>query len=226
MGKAPGGHYIGGAGNMIGWFQLAEPSGTVAIDKSGRNNATHTGVSLGKPGVNRLKRASQNDGATTYTNLIASASLLNGNEGAIGVWATTGAWTDGVARFLVRIEVNTNNRAWIARAATNNRMFLRHTAGGTDKNITVLTAAPPGWFHTLLTWSLTQNKCDAYFNSISVLETTNANAWVGTPTTMLIGAGTTTPTLVWNGNINHVKLYNKWLNPFEVRAIYLEEQLR
>ena len=212
----------------IAYWPLDELSGSVANDRSGNGrNGAYTAVTLGAAGVGDGRTAATLDGSTSYVN-IYSASLAGvniGPAGTIACWAkvsAAGVWTDSVARRLIYLAVDANNRVSLVKSNLNNEVDWLYVAGGTTKQAGITTFSPTGWFHLALTWSKTGDAVKFYVNGAQNGSTaTGLGTWAGNlaPTTTLLGAISQAPANVWSGQLAHAAVWNRSLSATEVASL-------
>jgi hypothetical protein len=76
-------------------------------------------------------------------------------------------------------------------------------------------------FMIAVTWDTTADEFKMYFNAVQQGNTQNGlGTWVGNlgNTLTVIGAGSTTPSLVWDGDRTEVSLYSAALTQSEITA--------
>lgn len=213
--------------NLIGWWKMAEPSGSVSTDSSSQaNNGAYTAVTLGQTGIGDGLTAASFDGSTSFNNIYSAAlnTDFNGQLFTVAGWAkvsAAGVWTDATARTLLRLRVDANNDLNIARTTTDDTLRAIYVAGGTSKNVST-TLSPTAWFHWAVTVSLAGDVLKFYINGAQVGSTqTGLGTWAGalTSTVCVIGAVSTVPGSVWSGLSAHVLLYNTVLSDAQVLAL-------
>lgn len=127
--------------------------------------------------------APYNDGTSDYGDLYSAslASLWNGDEGSVFGWfkADGAIWTDGVARVLAILLVDTNNFMIISRTTTNNQLDFRWVAGGSMQQV-LTTFSSSDWFSVGMSRSKSGNEMKTFINGAQVGTTqAGAVAWVG-----------------------------------------------
>ena len=203
---------------IVGYWPIWEPSGTVADDESGAAglDGTHTGVTLGQPGIGDGRTSGLYDGSTDFTNVYSDAlvAAFVNNELTISAWARMRAasvWTDTVTRAVIDIRADSNNLVIIRKAGANNTFAGFYTAGGTSKT-TTFTTSTTDWFHVALTVSKSLDVARLFFNGVQQgADLTSLGTWVGALASTLcnIGAGSTVPANVTDGYIQHAFLLNR-----------------
>ncbi len=159
--------------DLIGYWQMAEPSGGVAVDSSSQgNDGAYSGVTLGQPGIGDGKTSALFNGSTSENN-IYSAGLngdFNGAEGTVMLWlkvSGVGVWMDGIIRDLLHVGVNTNEDYILFRKhGNNNRIdFTREGNNVTDSRVKT-SVTTVDWFHMAMIWSEAADEVIAYYNGV------------------------------------------------------------
>jgi hypothetical protein len=213
--------------NLLAYWPLWEPAGTVATDVSGAGrHGAYTAVALGQPGIGDGRTAGQFGGAASYANVYSAglAGAFNGAEGTLSVWArvaNVGVWTDGATRFIANLAAHiTDNRVVFAKLNPNTMRF-RYTAGGTA----ILYDTPyagTGWTHCAITWSKAANAVHCYINGIDLSGALpGLGVWAGAlnATLTYVGATDSVPTNVWSGGLAHVALWKVALAAADVASL-------
>ena len=209
----------------IGYWPLAEASGSVALDESGNGrNGAYTGVTLGAAGIGDGRTAATFDGATSFCNVYSAslAAAFNGQEGSFTAWckvSAAGVWTDGVARRVVLFLVDASNRVGLNKAVANNEVDWLYVAGGTSKTAGITPFSPTGYFHLGLTWSKAADQVIFYVNGAQQGPTvTGLGTFAGalSNTQTVIGSLSTTAAQVWSGQIAHVAVWARPLSAAEM----------
>jgi len=213
--------------NLIGYWPMWEASGGVAEDISPEgNDGAYTGVTLGQAGIGDGKTCPLFDGANDYNNIYSAAlnTDFDGTEGTWALWTKVsglGVWTDGKTNRGIHIGVNPSNETKIYNH-TNNGLAWEYKAGGVTKTATKVGITDIGWMHWALTWSLTNDEVIPYFNGIQEGSIhTGIGTWVGdlASSTCIIGAESTVPASVWDGNIADVPLWNIALTAAQIAKL-------
>jgi hypothetical protein len=210
-------------GPFAGWI-MGEPfgSGDRSIDQinSPAQDGTYQGVTLGEDGIGDGNTCIQLDGVLDYNNINSptARAVFNGDEGSALIWGRTSAWEDGAER---RLLVVSGPGAFVIlrkNVALNSFSYLYDDAVSTKAR--TITLSTTDWFSALLTWSATANETIAYLNSVQQGAILACAGWGAiVPNTMLIGAGTTAPALVWDGLAAHCWLWNRPLTPVEAQSV-------
>lgn len=209
--------------NLLAYWPLTETSGTTINDASGSGrNGTATGFSWADaagPGVS-MGSAPLLDGTNDYGNIHTAslAAAINGAEGGLFVWVKLANPADASNRVFANLFVDASNRIVLDQSAANT-MRGRYIAGGTITTVTT-TVSNTAWFLLGLTWSKSAEQVKLYLNGAQTGATQTAlGTWVGTPFIAVLGASTTTPTLVHNGHLAHAVLWSKVLTPAQIAAL-------
>jgi hypothetical protein len=217
----------------IAYYPMTEPAGAISIDQSsnGRNGA-YTGVTLGATGIGDGRTAATFDGATSYNNIYSAAlnTAWNGAEWSVTLWfkvSGSGVWTDATARRLVRISVDGSNYVLILRTATNNQLLCEYSAGAVVKSRNISSVTSTDWIFLAFTASKSADATKGYMALLGAPATaqgavqTGLGTWAGAlaSTNTVIGASTTTPSLVWSGQIAHVALFGRALTEANILGL-------
>lgn len=216
--------------NLIGYWPLWEPSGITALDISGATgrNGTHTGVTLGQPGIGDGRTCPLYDSTTDMTDIYSAglAGAFNGAEGTFAIWgrvANAGVWTDATTRYIGALSVNgATSAVQIFKTTTANQLWLRYitpVVGALTVSATLTTTA---WFHVAISWSKSNDQVCGYINSVLVPPVqTGLGVWAGALVNnrTLLGASTTAPANVWSGWLAHAAVWSAALTPTEIAAI-------
>lgn len=213
---------------LVAYWPMWEPSGTVAINlqMTPARNGVYTGVELNNPGMGDGRSAPYFDGTNDFCNVYSTAlnSAFNNAEGTIALWAKVNAaafWTDGLAHRLMILRADTNNRLFIFKPTTSNTLQWFYIAGATTKSVS-LTISSTDWMHLALTWSKSADQMIAYVNGAQTGATQTAlGTWAGAlaSTVCCVGAASTAPAEVHNGNCAHAALWSAPLSALEIAEI-------
>lgn len=213
----------------IAYWPLNEASGTAAVNLvSTTLNGAYTGVDLAQ--AQAPFTCPFWDGLNDVCN-IYSAALNTANpksEGSVAAWMkvyNAGVWTDGTQRYVFSMATSgPQERIWMYKTTSNGVFQFTSRVGGTEKGVSASSQSSTAWMHVAMTWSDSGDAMIAYINGAQTgatqtgIGTGSANNLV--TTTSCIGAGSTTPTLIWHGWIAHVALWNRPLTPTEVANLY------
>jgi hypothetical protein len=200
----------------------------LSVKEANPLNGDHTGVQVGVAGNGRgIRYAARYDGGTTYTDIYSAElnSMFNPSKGTLIAWAKVsgaGVWTDGNNRFIVRLAADSANNIEIRKSNTNNQLRIDYDAGGISKVVGVSTSILD-MFMIALTWDVTADEMKVYLNGEQQGVTqTGLGTWVGNllATETVIGAASVTPTLIWDGDIAYVSLYDEVLTQSEITNQY------
>ena len=136
--------------------------------------------------------------------------------------ASAAVWTDNTARNLFSIADTAGNNSFVLWKYSDNVTYVEHHAGGVSLQ-RAITIALTDWFQIGMTWSKTANQKITYLNAapqgaVQAMSGTWADGLNNTK--FCIGAATTVPIRVWNGQIAHVALWNAALTPGQVNSLY------
>lgn len=214
------------ATSPLRYNKLNEASGTAIVDSSGNGyTGTYTGVTLADTDSPFLPdKAPLWDGVNDYGDLYSAAfgAAFNMDEFTVLLWLKASAesvWTDGTNRFLVRLVRDGTNLIGINKPTTNSTIQLQRAGGGTTKTITVAGQSGAGWLCYALSASvaggglLGAGELKAYKNGAQIGTTqTSILASLGSglsSTTTTLGAAGTAGTLVWNGWLSRLIIWNR-----------------
>ena len=95
--------------NLVAHWDLDDRTGAVAVDRTGRNDGTITGTTLGQPGIGDGLKSQLFDGSTSFVDIsaIASELMLNGGfetpgGGGADIWAN---WVEAAGNGALANEV-------------------------------------------------------------------------------------------------------------------------
>lgn len=216
---------------LLAYWPLGEASGTAVVDAgpAGRGG-TYSTVTLGASGIGDGATAAQFNGATSYANVLgaglASAVAAAGAEGTLMQWVrlTEAAHTDAATRRSLTVQADSSNRIMLEHDASNtDRLNWYYIAGGVTKTagLTYLSSLTGGWAQLALSWNKAQDRVIAYLNGAQVGATqTGLGVWAGTPSTMVLGAGNTSPLQPWAGDLAHTAIWAKELTGAEITGLF------
>lgn len=213
------------AGSAIGWWKIAEPSGTTALDSSGNGrNGTHTSVTLAQTGIGDGLTAGSYPGTGCNTDIYSAglAAAFSGTAGFVHLWfQASGAaiYTDGTEDRFITIQVDASNLLYIRKPTTNNQIDWRFTAGGTGTIRSKASISPTAWTALGLTWG--GGNAQAYYNGVAEGAAWAFGTWAGSPaaTSTVIGAATNTSTSPASGLLAHVILGTTKLTDAQMLAL-------
>lgn len=215
----------------IGYWPMAEASGTTIIDESGNGrNGAYKGTGeplLGQPGIGDGRTAPLFDGTNDFANVF-SASLqaaFNGAEGTLAIWfkvSAAGVWTDATTRRIMYFQADTNNRVRFEKSTTNNQIAFVYTAGATAKSVLWNNAGPLGWQQIAITWSKSADQMIAYQNGVQTGATqTGLGVFAGSlaAATTEVGASDTSGSNPWSGYAAHAAVWSSALSAAQVATL-------
>lgn len=193
---------------LIGYWKLAESSGTTAIDSSGNGrNGTTSGALVGQPGIGDGGTSYWFDGINDTVNFASSGVLpvFNTSAGTFLVWLKANAaadWTDGVYRSIIQFEADANNYITIAKSNSNNLLKLALRGNSTFAGYDKTSFSPTAWFHVTATWSIANNRTQMSINGGTFASGTMFASFVGALTIGRIGANVL-------GSVAHFAILNR-----------------
>ena len=189
-----------------------------------------TGPTLGVAGIGNDKTAISFPGSAAFVNWYSASlrSAFDGAEGSLLAWSKVsgaGVWSDGTARYIVRLSADANNDIRILRSSSNNNaMLLQHIAGSTSRFIYANSNASTAWQLYGITWSVATGEIFAYVNGAKFSASLGApGTWSGSLASTLctIGAADTSSNSVWSGSIGHVMILDRAATAAEMMDCYL-----
>jgi hypothetical protein len=162
-----------------------------------------------------------------YVNIYSAAlnSGFDGTAGSINLWAkvsASGDWTDGTARYMVKISVDANNQVYIRKSSTSNQIEFGYIAGGTSKTVAKTSVSTTGWFVVGITWDKAADQVKAYFDGVQVGATqTSLGTWSGSLSSSgcAVGASDSSGSDPWQGYIGHVAVWDLALS--EMQSLWM-----
>jgi len=190
-------------------------------------NGDITGATINQDAGRYLKRAFLFDGTNDYVDVYSPElnSLFDPTKGTLLAFAkvaNAGVWTDGALRRIFDLNSPGNdNRVLLDKHSTNNTLRAFYVAGGVERSV-LITTSTADWFMFALTWDVAVDEMKAFFNGPQSGSTqTSLGAWEDNfaSTACNIGAGSTTPTQVFDGLICHPVLFRDVLTDAEILKI-------
>jgi hypothetical protein len=216
------------AANLIAYWPLNEAAGATADNAEGTaaRDGTYTGVTLGATGIGDGNTAASFDGTTSRCNIFTASlnTAFNNQEGTAAIWfqmSGAGVWTDGANRVLLVLQADASNRVLLRKSSANNQLDCFYTAGGTAKQVNPATSTL-AWAHLAITWSKSGDAVKVYLNGAQSGATqTGLGVWAGAlnNAATVIGAATTTPTLVTSGSIAHAAVWTTPLSGAQIATL-------
>lgn len=194
-------------------------------------DARNTAAAVGQAADGNLGLGYTFDALTSFLNNYSAElnSKFNPAAGTLIAFAKVsgaGVWTDGTARYIVVVGVDSNNIIVLRRSNVNGQLNVIHIEGGTTDVVTITSASTLstlGYFMIVITWdTLVSNRIEAFYNGSSAGTSIIAGGIEGnlSPTDTVIGSLNTTPNNVWDGDIDHVGLANRVLLAGEILDIW------
>jgi len=217
--------------DLIAYWPLWEPAGTIAQDISGNNrHGTYIGVTLGVPGIGDGRTAAGFPGAAAAINVLLNggadnglAAAFPGAAGTLMLWAKVSAaadWEDATARYTASFQDATGvDRVYQRKQTTDFRYALVRRANSADKLVNTNFQTDTGWVQWWLTWSEAADQVIVYKNAtLYGAPLTGLAAWSQPITIGLIGALSAVGSSGWKGSIGHVALWGAALSQEKVAA--------
>lgn len=218
----------GGSSGYTEWddvsvTEISPLSGEIPTNSSGNRPTLGADSSSG-----HLSNAYTFDGTDDYVDIYSTDlnSVFNPDEGTLIAWAKvsgSGVWTDGEYRWIVNLYADADNRYRIYKHIDNNRLNFNLSAGGDNAVVYDDSVTNTDWIMVAMTWNKSADEMKAFINGSQTGATqTGLGTWVGNldSTKSTIGAGSTTPTYPWSGDINDVRLYPRALSADEISDLY------
>ena len=208
----------------VAYYPLNETTGTAIVDQVSANNGTYSGVTLADTTGPAGGVAPRWDGANDYGQVTSAVigPVFSGAEGTLMAWfkmANVGVWTDSTFRRILYLVVDGNNRIQLSKQNTNNNFLFQTNAGGTERDQAHTPYSETDWFHATITWSVTNSEMVGFIDGVEVVtENISLGTWVGTPD-FFIGANDSTPTLVHNGWLAHIALWDSVVSDADILAL-------
>lgn len=214
----------------IGYYPLAEASGTTVVDASGhaRNGIyKSSGVTLGATGMGDGRTAAFFAGAGYGDLFAALSSSFIGGKGSVVAWfqVTAAEWIDAAFRQIIKLSADGSNIVQIYKNSTSNRMDLAYTAGGVTKQVNLTSFNPITWQQVALTWQDAANgdALKAYLNGVQQGATQTGNGTyaggLGTLTSTFAASNTSTSS-PWKGSLAHIAVFDRVLSAAEIASVY------
>jgi hypothetical protein len=215
--------------SVIGYWTLAESTGTVAYDYSGNvRNGTYSNVIQGQPSI----------GARTASSLFVPASSSTVNIYSAGL-ASAFSPTEGTIQFIMKVsaasvwnaastmrqttlQVDASNRIYISIVSSSaNALSLVYVSGGTTNIATISTtsAAP---IVVSLTWSKSNDRVRGFLNGVQQgANVTGLGIWAGAlaGNATVISGASSAGDFGHDGWMSNYFLLNREATPEELLAV-------
>ena len=202
------------SGTDDGGVYIDDVSFTLANPLNGYNTGAEVGVDAGR----FLDRAYSFDGLVTFLDIYSAEfnSVFNPNQGTLLLYVKKPDWAG--TRYHVNLEADINNRINILQFGGD--LLIRRIAGAVASNSVVITSTT-GYFLPVITWDTEEDEVITYVNGVVQDVHTGIGDWVGNldPTLVVIGASSTVPTSVTNGDITQTLLLPEVLTAAEIARI-------
>ncbi len=215
----------------IGYWPMAEPSGTTVVDASGNGrNGVYKGTGeplLNQPGIGDGRTCPLFDGSNDFANVfsVSLQGAFSGAEGTLSIWldiSNAAFWTDGLIHRAVQFQVDASNLVRMGKTAVNNQINGTYIAGGTTNSVNLTTAGPLTWVHLAITWSASADQVKFYVSGAQSGATlTGLGVWVGSlaTTTVVAGAAGTSGTNPWGGYLAHAAVWSSVLSAAQIATL-------
>ena len=199
----------------------------VSVTEANPLNGDITGAFIDQSAGSKLKKSYLFDGTNDFVNIHSAEinSIFDPTKGTLLAFAKVsgaGVWSDGADGELIRLLVDGSNFVFIDKTSTANQLRGRYAGGGTQDTVTIATSTTD-WFMLAMTWDTSGGGAlKVYFNGVQSGSTqTGLGTWVGNfpSTNANIGAGSTSPSLVFDGNIAHTTLLTEVLSASDILKI-------
>lgn len=198
------------------YWDMQETTGTTVYAEAstaGTYDGDNTGATVAQAATSRLGYAYLFDGANDYVDIYNADfnTLFDETKGALilfGKVSGAGVWTDGNNRYMGQLLADSNNSIIIIKSSTNNTIFCRYRAGGTNDAVSITTSTTD-YFMVAITWDTTADQAKVYFNGVQSGSTqTGLGTWAGNLDSdqTLLGASTKVPATVFSGYITHASM--------------------
>lgn len=159
--------------------------------------------------------APSSDGINDFGNIYTSGGgvglndIFNGSVFSVIVWGKPTTWvTLGVQRRFIDIRADGSNLFLLTQTGTTGQIQALYRAGGVTKSVTTATGSPAGWVLYGLSVDSGADEMKVFFNGSQTGTTqTGLGTWSGgalNSTQTIIGAFSTTPSLVFDGHLSYV----------------------
>ncbi len=210
----------------IAYWPLWETTGTVAYClMNAAQNGAYVGVTLGQPGIGDGAVAPRFDGVNDYVNVYSTTfrDAFNGSEGSIMIWikaVNAAMWSDGLVHRPFYFAVNTDNRIYNQSLGANNMNRVYEAGNVIENRIEAETSTD--WICHVTTWSKTADEVNFYRNGVFQQTFNTLGNWAGllAAGSVLIGAGSTAPVVVWDGWLAHCAVWNRALPLAAIEDLY------
>lgn len=203
---------------LVLWLPMAEGAGSVVNDQSKYGNNGVFGAGAAAPswvaGRDGLPSVSF-DGNDTVS-LTSALDDINTSEGTVIFWLkpSIDLWEDGNLYNIFDVRTDGSNNIVIYKSG-DDIIRLKYEAGGANKYID--TDIADNWgieYHQLaMSWSIAADKLRTYADGSFIGELDTLGTWVGALIAGSIG-------IIWLGLIDGLRIYNRALDPYEIKAYY------
>ncbi len=236
MGRVPFINFLNGIPNTK-WWHGQELSGNTIINTDPALNGVYSAVTLAKPAQGRLGLGVGYNGSTSRGNVYSAAlnTFLDGAEGSLMTFVKLNptAWITGLAERILYLNttIGTANRFILQKSGVNGELSAHRIANNINSSVTVnaaTTGSTPDYFLLALTWNKVLDRVRVNFKGDQIGADVNGLgvfSGVLLNTESNIGANDAGPTLVVDGDIDHVGISDRELTQAELRNMWDESGL-
>lgn len=213
---------------MLQYLQLAEISGSTAVDSSNKgNNGALVTPKFVQRFFTNMTPALRFDGTATYINAYSAAlaGAFNGDEGTVFLWVRLtdpANWT-GTEKVIFSFNAGNANNAIsisIAKGGSNQLTFTR-VANGASKEVVASAQTDLYWMPIAITWSVSSDRLRAYIGGLqSGSDVTGLSAFVGSLASAGVNVGALSTTGArsnyFKGALAHFAVWTKELTAAQI----------
>ena len=217
--------YLARLPDLIAYWPMDDPSGSVARALPlATFNGANTGAVINQPAPAPLLKAYTFDGSNDVLNVYTAALASAWDETTLTLLAFAkvsgaGVWTDSANRWIAQLSADSDNRIVLGKSSGANTLSCIVEYGNAGRFANKAALNPVDFFMAAVTVDTGANQAKFYYNGVQADSTmTSLGTWGGGLGLTLnnIGAETTGPAKVWDGDICHVALYNRVFTPAQV----------
>ncbi len=156
---------------------------------------------------------------------VRSADGFDGDEGTIAAWAKAAdadVWTDATVRYIMDLRVDGNNVARMYKHSNDGLLLYEYVADSVVEQGAQASFTSTDFFHMAMTWSAAGDVVRYYIDGASAsTDDTVLGTWIGDLSSSLVcvGAISTVPSDVWDGEIAHAALWNTPLTAAQIASL-------
>ena len=207
----------------IGHWKLDETSGTDIADASGNGNNGTSERDAGTMGsvAGAIGTALTFDGVNDFITVTDSTyfDFMGLGDFTISAWIKTS--DDGNEMAILSTYVSGSDAGFYLRKSASNKLHLHLNDGSNSKDPTTATSINTGaWVHVVATCDRDGN-VSLYLDTIAeYADSMTSIGDISNSQDLLIGALLTTPSQLWAGQIDDIKIYNRVLTTTEIGQLY------